>query len=194
MLTQENPEPSRPAAVYRLFDEAKNVLYIGSSYSPEVRDRAHRLHASWGGLVTRRTDEWHDSRGAAYDAESRAIATEGPVHNVAGTPRHTGPAARGCVQREASRVRWNVALTAVLAGASEAEARCAGGWAEVEYLEASGLMPRLAAKWRREMERDGGTYNSRGMSLPRADHGRLTYELDRTGHQSDMSARENGGF
>lgn len=154
----------RRAAVYRLFGEDGALLYIGSSYAPEARDGAHRQHASWGKLVARRTDEWHDSRGAAYDAESRAITAEEPVHNTAGTPQDTGRSARGRVQREASTARWNVAIGAIQAGASEQEARLAGGWAEVEYLEASGLLPRLAAKWRREME-EGGTYNSRGMSL-----------------------------
>lgn len=167
----------RPAAVYRLFDGVGNVLYIGSSYAPEARDRAHRQHAPWGKLVDRRTDEWHESRGAAYDAESRAIATEDPVHNVAGTPRHRSPAARGLAQREACDARWIVAVAAIRAGASEADARQAGGWAEVEYLEASGLMPGLAAKWRREMEQDGGTWNSRNMTLPGSVNGRLTWEM-----------------
>ncbi|MGX5215027.1 hypothetical protein ACWKT3_41195 [Streptomyces violaceus] len=39
------------------------------------------------------------------------------------------------------------------------------------------MMPRLAAKWRRQMEQEGGTYNSKNMSLPRAVNGRLTWEM-----------------
>ncbi|MGW3510173.1 hypothetical protein [Streptomyces sp. NPDC000994] len=161
--------------MYRLWAADGTLLYIGSSYTPEERAKAHS-HTAWGHLVARRTDEWHPSRWRAYDEEARAIAAEDPTHNVVGTPRHTGPAERGHVQREASEARWSVALAAIRAGASEGEARNAGGWAEVEYLEASGLMPGLAAKWRHAMEH-GGTYNSRNMSLPRAVNGRLTWEM-----------------
>ncbi|MFB7574667.1 hypothetical protein [Streptomyces sp. NPDC056165] len=165
----------RPAAVYRLWAADGALLYIGSSYTPEERAKAHS-HTVWGHLVARRTDEWHPSRWRAYDEGAQAIAAEDPTHNVVGTPRHTGPAERGRVQREASEARWSVALAAIRTVASEGEARNAGGWAEVEYLEASGLMPGLAAKWRHAMEH-GGTYNSRNMSLPRAVNGRLTWEM-----------------
>lgn len=174
-VANETSGPRR-AAVYRLWDAEGNLLYVGSAYNPEERAKAHR-RTEWGALVAQRTDEWHDSREAAYDAEGVAIAAEHPAHNVAGTPRHTGPAERGRVQREASDARWRVALAEIRAGASVEEARRAGGWAEVEYLEASGMMPRLAAKWRRQMEQDGGTYNSKNMSLPRAVNGRLTWEM-----------------
>ncbi|MGW2074933.1 GIY-YIG nuclease family protein [Streptomyces sp. NPDC001953] len=169
-------EDQRPAAVYRLWDRDGNLLYIGSSYNPEERAKAHH-RAEWGPLIARRTDEWRDSREDAYDAEGRAIAAENPAHNVAGTPRHTGPAERGRVQREASEARWRAAIAAIRAGTPVTEARRAGGWAEVEYLEASGLLPSLAAKWRREMEEYGGTYNSNNMSLPAAVNGRLTWEM-----------------
>jgi hypothetical protein len=172
---EAQPTHERPAAVYRLWAEGGTLLYIGSSYTPEERAKAHK-HTAWGHLIARRTDEWHPTRWRAYDEEARAIAAEDPVHNVVGTPRHTGPAARGKVQREASNARWAVALAAIRAGATDADAREAGGWAEVEYLEGSGLMPGLAAKWRHSMEH-GGTYNSRNMSLPQAVNGRLTWEM-----------------
>ncbi|MER6982341.1 GIY-YIG nuclease family protein [Streptomyces carpinensis] len=180
--------PSRPAAVYRLWAEDGTLLYIGSAYNPEERAKAHR-RTEWGPLVARRTDEWHCSREVAYEAEADAIAAEDPRHNVAGTPRHTGPAERGRVQREASDARWRVALAAIRAGASAEEARRAGGWAEVEYLEASGLMQGLAAKWRRQMEEQGGTYNSKNMSLPAAVNGRLTWEM----RASEVHAARAGG-
>jgi hypothetical protein len=154
----------RPAAVYRLWARNGDLLYIGSSYTPEERARAH-ARTSWGRLVVRRTDEWHPTRGHAYDAEGRAIARENPAYNVVGTPRHTGPAERGRILREASDARWRVAVAAIEAGATIQDARRAGGWAEVEYLEATGEMPGLVAKWRHQMEENGGTYNSRNMSL-----------------------------
>ncbi|MFZ4266556.1 GIY-YIG nuclease family protein [Streptomyces arboris] len=165
----------RPAAVYRLWAADGTLLYIGSAYNPEERSKAHH-HKSWGSLVARRTDEWHLTREDAFEAEARAIGRERPAHNVIGTPRHTGPAERGRVMREASDARWRVALAAARAGATLVEARRAGGWAEVEYVEASGLMASYAAKLRAQME-SGGTYNSRNMSVPGAHNGKLTWEM-----------------
>ncbi|MFV5995399.1 GIY-YIG nuclease family protein [Streptomyces sp. NPDC056231] len=173
---QQTSNEVRPAAVYRLFAKDGTLLYVGSAYDPEERARAHQ-RKDWWPLVARRTDEWHDTREDADNAESRVIVEEDPAHNVAGTPRNTGPAERGKIQREASDARWRVAIAAVRAGASVTQARCAGGWAEVEYLEASGVLPKMAAKYPREMVEEGGTYNSRNMSLPGYCRGRLTWEM-----------------
>lgn len=176
MSVAKTATQERPGAVYRLWAADGTLLYIGSSYTPEERAKAH-CRAEWGHLIARRTDEWHPTREHAYAAEGRAIKAEGPAHNTVGTPRHTGPAERGAVRREAARARWRVAIAAIRAGASEEEARRAGGWAEVEYLEASGILPGMAAKWRHDMEHEGGTEYSRRMSLPRAVNGRLTSEM-----------------
>ncbi|MEV7413483.1 GIY-YIG nuclease family protein [Streptomyces althioticus] len=160
---QQDTAP-RPAAVYRLYDEAGRLLYIGSAYDPAERAKAHK-HADWWPLVVRRDDEWYVSRDDAYRAERLAIEAEQPPHNVVGTPKHTDPAVRGRILREAASARWTVALAAFRAGASVDAARRAGGWAEVEYLEASGRMQGYAAKLRRDMEERGGTYNSENMRL-----------------------------
>lgn len=90
MLTQENPEPSRPDAVYRLFDEAGGLLYIGSAYDPDDRCKAHQ-DAEWWPRVVRREEQWHPTRAHAYVMEMRAIKAEGPRHNVMGTPSYGVP-------------------------------------------------------------------------------------------------------
>ncbi|MGW3735184.1 GIY-YIG nuclease family protein [Streptomyces sp. NPDC005148] len=77
-------QPSRRAAVYRLYDAAGSLLYIGSAYDPEQRCKAHRRTAWWPG-VPRRADEWHPTRWRAYEEEVSAIAAEEPTHNVMGT-------------------------------------------------------------------------------------------------------------
>lgn len=41
--------------------------------------------------VARRTEEWHESRGAAYAAEMNAIAVEASQHNTMGTPTYVTP-------------------------------------------------------------------------------------------------------
>ncbi|MFD6935271.1 GIY-YIG nuclease family protein [Streptomyces goshikiensis] len=175
-MTLSNPAPSdRPAAVYRLFASDGTLLYIGSAYHPEERAKAHQ-HKEWGPLVARRTDEWHVTREDAYEAEGQAIQSEDPAHNMVGTSRYTGPAEQGRAMREASDARWRVAVAAVRAGASEKDAREAGGWAEVEYLEASGVLPAYAVKLRGQILR-GGTSNSRSMSLPGCHKGKLTWEM-----------------
>ncbi|WP_406501552.1 GIY-YIG nuclease family protein [Streptomyces sp. NBC_01590] len=169
-------QAARRAAVYRLFAADGALLYVGSAYDPEERAKAHR-RKDWWPLVARRTDEWHASRDDAYAAEERAIVAEDPAHNVSGTARNTGPAERGKILREAADARWRVAVALVRAGSSMATARHAGGWAEVEYLEASGAMPGLAGKLRQQMIDEGNTDNSRHMNLPSGHDGRLSWEM-----------------
>ena len=76
---------SRPAAVYRLYDEAGTLLYIGSAYDPAKRSRAHR-DKPWWPLVVRREDEWHPTREAAYIAETEAIEEGTPPGNKISGP------------------------------------------------------------------------------------------------------------
>ncbi|MGW1525411.1 GIY-YIG nuclease family protein [Streptomyces sp. NPDC002159] len=78
---------ARRAAVYRLFDAAGELLYIGSAYDPEERCKEHHSKAWWP-QVASRTEEWRRSRLDAYAWEMKAIANEGPLHNVMGTPEY----------------------------------------------------------------------------------------------------------
>lgn len=71
-------------AVYRMFDEAGRLLYVG------ISGRARRFddHAvkRWFPLVSLITLEWHATHAAAALAEKRAIATEKPRYNIACSP------------------------------------------------------------------------------------------------------------
>ncbi|MFJ8006123.1 hypothetical protein [Streptomyces fagopyri] len=83
---QTEDENARPAAVYRLYDDAGTLLYIGSAYDPETRAAQHK-DKPWWPDIARRTDEWHPSRHVAYTEETKAIAADKPLHNTAGTPK-----------------------------------------------------------------------------------------------------------
>jgi predicted GIY-YIG superfamily endonuclease len=76
-------------AVYRLYDAAGMLLYVGVAIDPEVRLACHaREKAWWEDADQDRTRiEWHPDRLTALTAEMNAIESEGPVHNVTGTTR-----------------------------------------------------------------------------------------------------------
>lgn len=82
-------------AVYRMFDHAGRLLYIGKS------GRAGRFdeHAvkRWFPLVSAITLEWHATHAEAMLAEKRAIAAERPRYNIAGSPVAPKRAVRGKV-------------------------------------------------------------------------------------------------
>ncbi|MFG2780799.1 GIY-YIG nuclease family protein [Streptomyces prunicolor] len=98
MSVQTEAIDQRQAAVYRLYDSAGALLYIGSSYNPERRYRDH-YPKPWWPLVARREEEWHPSKEAAYMVEMAAIAAEAPVHNEMGTPRYVPPSEKAAARR-----------------------------------------------------------------------------------------------
>lgn len=81
----------RRTALYRLFDTAGVLLYVGISVDPKQRFKEHK-HGNgrnkakewWPDVVTAELD-WFDSRSEAETAESFAIVTEHPRHNTAKT-------------------------------------------------------------------------------------------------------------
>ena len=70
-------------ALYRLFDAAGRLLYVGISSNPEERLKSHASTAPWWPLVANRDIAAYPSRGAAEDAETEAIKTEQPLYNRA---------------------------------------------------------------------------------------------------------------
>lgn len=69
-------------AVYRHYDEAGRLLYIGMTANPYQRSTEHaRLNTDFCG-VARIEIEWHKSRHKAAEAERRAIKAEAPKYNV----------------------------------------------------------------------------------------------------------------
>lgn len=74
-------------ALYRFYDGAGQLLYVGITGDPSDRWARHADEKPWWPNVARHTVEWLPSRDAALAAETAAIVAEEPVYNVAGTPR-----------------------------------------------------------------------------------------------------------
>ncbi|MFC8463367.1 hypothetical protein [Streptomyces sp. NPDC057250] len=77
----------RRTALYRLYDAADVLLYIGISHQPDVRFAQHASDKPWWTDVARRDVEWHDDRPSAEAAEAEAIRAEDPEHNGTFSPR-----------------------------------------------------------------------------------------------------------
>lgn len=67
--------------LYRYFDAAGRLLYVGISADPLVRMEAHK-GGRWWRSIRSATFEWFDTRREAMEAEKVAIKAEGPIHNV----------------------------------------------------------------------------------------------------------------
>jgi predicted GIY-YIG superfamily endonuclease len=82
-LPQTEPEVLRqPNVLYRFFDAAGMLLYIGITIDPAIRWRAHsKTKPDWR-LVASITLEHFDSRQEAESAEILAIQKEQPAWNI----------------------------------------------------------------------------------------------------------------
>lgn len=69
-------------AVYRLYDKADALLYVGVSDRPKRRFEQHRRKQPWWTEVVTREIEWFDDRYAAEVEEFWAITREDPLYNV----------------------------------------------------------------------------------------------------------------
>jgi hypothetical protein len=72
------------AELYRIYDSADRLLYIGISLSAAVRLAEHRVGSSWWPDVRTIRIEHHVNRPAARLAELRAIRAERPLYNIEG--------------------------------------------------------------------------------------------------------------
>lgn len=68
-------------AVYRHYDAAGALLYVGCSLNPLVRSGAHRAQAPWIDRVSWIRIDWLDSKEAALAEEERLIRDLNPPHN-----------------------------------------------------------------------------------------------------------------
>jgi hypothetical protein len=75
--------PNQRTALYRYFDGCDRLLYVGISHCWASRAVQHRHTAKWFADVARVETEWFSTRQAANEAETRAIQSENPAHNVA---------------------------------------------------------------------------------------------------------------
>lgn len=69
-------------ALYRLYDETEELLYIGISHNPDLRFGQHSQTKPWWSDVAHREVEWHGTRTEAADAEKAAIESERPRWNL----------------------------------------------------------------------------------------------------------------
>lgn len=79
----------QPTTVYRFYDSADVLLYVGVTSNMSSRFRAHGMGKSWWSQVARKTMTLYGTRDEAEAEEARAILAENPVHNIV---RHTAKA------------------------------------------------------------------------------------------------------
>lgn len=73
--------PDRMTAIYRLYDAADRLLYVGIGYDFRARWKAH-AKKDWWPQVVRKDVIWYDNRLTAAWEETKAILNESPVHNA----------------------------------------------------------------------------------------------------------------
>lgn len=89
-------------ALYRFFDEADRLLYVGVAFAPRERWKVHARQKRWWSEVRTREIEWYPCRAEAERAEEAAIAKEKPKYNVLGNVPVRPPAQRRRPPREKS--------------------------------------------------------------------------------------------
>lgn len=161
--------------LYRLYDAADALLYVGIAGNPGRRFEQHHADKPWWGHVARITLEHHPTRAAALRAELDAIRAENPRHNIAGHPGHTTPTpgwerralpngayldtehrgdhVRVAVNRDDLALRLRQAgqpwqAPAHVAAAHERAARIACRWLWASGLAAGEDIPTGAGRWR----------------------------------------------
>lgn len=72
--------------LYRIFDTAGGLLYVGATMDPGSRMRTHHLQQPWWNDAANITLEHFDTYEHLMAAESQAIATEGARYNVIHSP------------------------------------------------------------------------------------------------------------
>ncbi|MFJ3950274.1 GIY-YIG nuclease family protein [Streptomyces libani] len=77
-----------PTALYRLYDTAGGLLYVGVTNNPTHRFGQHKADKAWWGEVVQHSIEWFDGEWSALQAEVEAIATEEPKYNRRSTERY----------------------------------------------------------------------------------------------------------
>jgi predicted GIY-YIG superfamily endonuclease len=77
----EVPAEGRETALYRWYDAADLLLYIGIAVNLGSRTNGHANGSSWMDFAIRSTVERHPSRAAALAAEKAAIKAEQPLFN-----------------------------------------------------------------------------------------------------------------
>ncbi len=72
----------KPHALYRMYDDADRLLYVGISAGWPERLRQHARSSAWYSDVVRIALEHHPDEATARQAERLAQEHENPVHNI----------------------------------------------------------------------------------------------------------------
>ncbi|MDD9727204.1 hypothetical protein PVV74_17220 [Roseovarius sp. SK2] len=70
-------------ALYRHYDSAGTLLYVGITSSPSRRIACHKNASDWFYRVANISLDWHDTLQDAKRAEREAIREEAPAMNIA---------------------------------------------------------------------------------------------------------------
>lgn len=145
------PEAPEPTALYRLYDGANTLLYVGVSNDPKRRSWSHRAGKHWWKEVARHSIEWLDDKAHALDAEREAITRETPKYNIRSTAAYRAQQSataraispekrrRRGVGVQARAVHVRVYNELVAQGVPEEEARRQAVLAQQSHKAASGL-------------------------------------------------------
>lgn len=68
--------------LYRYYDSEGQLLYVGITGNNTKRQSQHRRNSFWFGEVATASFEYFDDREEALKAETKAIQTEQPKHNI----------------------------------------------------------------------------------------------------------------
>ena len=80
-----------PHAVYRFFDSAGILLYVGCTSDPKKRCVCHRTQSTWAMQIERVNVKWFPGWLQAARAEAEAIMNERPKHNrISPLPANVG--------------------------------------------------------------------------------------------------------
>lgn len=132
MGNNETAKPERKTnarlyQVYRYFAADGTLLYIGSSFNAVKRAFEHKRHSHWYPKAVRIEMQTFPSRAAMRTAETQAIKSERPKHNVV----HLKPTTTRAQQSRASSLRRGTGVVAY--------------W---RSLEGSSVYERVLAHWR----------------------------------------------
>jgi hypothetical protein len=78
----------KPQTLYRFFDVAGNLLYVGITNTWYQRFHEHEKKSGWFADVSYVTFEGHETRESVRAAEIQAIKTENPCFNLADNPAY----------------------------------------------------------------------------------------------------------
>ncbi len=82
-LHEADKQDERPCQLYRHYNAAGELLYVGISLNVLTRTSSHR-YREWFSELARIEVEHYPTRGDAMEAELKAIREESPLFNIAG--------------------------------------------------------------------------------------------------------------